>query len=115
MTRRAHLRPQLREAADPAEADASGIRRSVRVGTAARDLDIDERDVRQLLKDGALEGHMKGKRGVRVYVDSIAAWQGARPRGGAAETAPARAAARSAPQSPSFREALAYLARNGIA
>lgn len=38
-------------------------------------IEEDEREVRRMLATGELEGHRKGKRGVRVYLDSVRAWQ----------------------------------------
>lgn len=58
---------------------ALGIRPSARVKTAAALLDCDESHIRLMLKSGQLEGHRIGVRGVRVYVDSIAALQAGRP------------------------------------
>lgn len=61
----------------------SGIRRSVRIGTLAADLDCDESQIRELLEKGEIEGHGLGTRGVRVYVDSVIAYQERKPKGGA--------------------------------
>ena len=47
------------------------IRRSVRVARVADALDMEEARVRKLLKDGQLQGHRIGKRGIRIYVDSV--------------------------------------------
>lgn len=64
------------------------LRPSVTVAKAAHDLSCDESTVRALLRAGDLEGHRIGKgmcrkksgkkidpRGVRVFIDSIAAYQ----------------------------------------
>jgi excisionase family DNA binding protein len=112
-------RPPLRLAADPADADLPGIRQSVRVATVAKALDMHERDVRQLIDDGELETHRKGKRGVRVYIDSVAAYQlrQARPSCRQKEViSDARASPEehAAHRTPGYREALAYLAKLGI-
>lgn len=54
---------------------ASTVRPSARVRTVAAMLDEHEREIRRMLKDGELEGHGKGARGVRIYLDSVAAYQ----------------------------------------
>jgi excisionase family DNA binding protein len=38
-------------------------------------LDLDERSVRRLIDDGDIEAHRVGKRGVRVFLDSVSAYQ----------------------------------------
>jgi excisionase family DNA binding protein len=45
------------------------------VKTVACILECDPSDVRRLLDSGEIEGHRIGKRGVRVYLDSVAAYQ----------------------------------------
>jgi excisionase family DNA binding protein len=52
-----------------------GIRRSIRVRTAAVILDCDETQIRALLRSGQVEGHRIGTRGVRVYLDSLDAYR----------------------------------------
>lgn len=59
---------------DPADAP----RPSARVARVAAILDCDPSDVRRMLRAGELEGHGKGIRGKRVYLDSVAAYQRAR-------------------------------------
>lgn len=54
------------------------VRESARVKTVAEKLDCDPGDVRRLLAAGELEGHGKGKRGVRIYLDSVADYQARR-------------------------------------
>ena len=49
--------------------------RSVRVSTAAAMLDCDESMIRKLAKDGELEWHRFGKRGVRIFLASISDYQ----------------------------------------
>lgn len=106
------LRPALRLATDPALAEEiPGLRSSVRLKTAAAALDCDPSHVRQLLAAGQIEGHRLGKRGVRVYCDSIAAYQEGRPL----DTTPA-----GKPKAPArprlgaeYREALAVLRELG--
>lgn len=47
------------------------IRPSARVCTVARQLDEDPSQIRRMLKEGRLEGHKTGIRGVRVFLDSV--------------------------------------------
>lgn len=51
------------------------VRNSARVATVARMLDCDASQVRRLIRCGALEFHRVGKRGIRIYLDSVAAYQ----------------------------------------
>ena len=107
--------PTLRLAADPAEAAAvSRLRDSVRLKTAAAALDCDPSHIRQLLGAGDLEGHRIGKRGIRIYVDSIEAYQAGRPicltKKGRAKAPPPKPR-----QSAAYREAVAFLRRAGAA
>lgn len=101
-------RPAIRIAADPNDAPEL-IRASVSVATAAGRLDCDNSTIRKLLASGELEGHRLGKRALRVYVDSIEAYQRRRPtvgKGPAEPPAPPRKARKAA----AHREAVAYLA-----
>lgn len=65
MTARPHL------AADP----ASLPRPSARVAHVAEVLDCDPSDVRRLISAGEIEIHRKGVRGIRVFLDSVRAYQ----------------------------------------
>lgn len=62
--------------------DAAGVpsapRKSVRVATVAETLECDASEVRRMVRQGELEAHRKGKRGIRVYEDSVAAYQASR-------------------------------------
>lgn len=107
------MRPRLAELAGP------DMRESRRVRTVAAMLDADETTVRRLIETGELESHTIGKRGVRVYLDSISDYQArqartARPRppdqGQAAMRRPRPAAASSAAHS----AAKAWLRSQGI-
>jgi excisionase family DNA binding protein len=53
-------------------------RPSAKVKAVAGILDCDDSTVRRLVRDGQLEAHRTGKRGIRVYLDSIATYQTAR-------------------------------------
>ena len=66
-------RDELRE--NDSIALQAAVRRSARVSTVAEILDCDESQVRRLLKTGALEAHRVGKRGVRVFLDSVSRYQ----------------------------------------
>jgi len=54
------------------------VRRSARVSTVAEILDCDESQIRRLIKTGTLEVHRVGKRGVRIFLDSVSRYQEAR-------------------------------------
>lgn len=51
------------------------VRPTARVARVAVLLDCDESDVRRLIDRGEIEAHGIGKRGVRVFLDSVAAYQ----------------------------------------
>ena len=55
-------------------------RPSARVARVAELLDCDESDVRRLIDSGQLKAHGIGKRGVRVYLDSVADYQDQKDR-----------------------------------
>lgn len=90
------------------------IRRSVRVAKVAEALDIDQSTVRRLLDRGDLEGHKVG-RGVRIYVDSVQAYQEekriAPPK---PKEAPERKLRRKAEPSAELEEALVYARKMGL-
>ncbi|HWU54800.1 MAG TPA: helix-turn-helix domain-containing protein, partial [Rhizomicrobium sp.] len=52
-------------------------RPSARVKTVAKLLEIDASQVRRMVADGSLEAHRIGKRGIRIFLDSVQAWQDA--------------------------------------
>lgn len=70
MTLRAALAPD----------QAAFVRQSVRVARVAELLDCADSDVRRLIDRGELEAHGIGKRGVRVYLDSVGDYQARRRR-----------------------------------
>lgn len=51
------------------------IRPSARVSTVARMLDDEPSQIRRMVARGDLEAHREGKRGIRVFLDSVEAWQ----------------------------------------
>jgi excisionase family DNA binding protein len=59
---------------DPA-IDEPMIRPSAKVGTVARQLDEDPSQIRRMVANGDLEAHRTGKRGIRIFLDSVEAWQ----------------------------------------
>lgn len=55
--------------------DSPAPRASARVGAVAAMLDCADSQIRRLVQAGALEAFTIGKRGVRIYLDSVAAYQ----------------------------------------
>ncbi|MGY0791838.1 hypothetical protein ACW7BJ_20925 [Azospirillum argentinense] len=74
-------------------------------------LDADEWHIRKLLKDGELQGHRLGKRGVRILVSSIEDY---RNRNRIVPTAPAPRQRKQVPPSKEHLEAIATLQEWGI-
>lgn len=103
----------LRLASDPAIADgvAVPVRRSVSLQRAAGDLDCSEDTVRRMVGK-ELEGHGLRSR-IRVYVDSIEAYQRAHHLG-AAPPPPARYAPPAVTETAEFRDILAGLQDLGL-
>jgi excisionase family DNA binding protein len=105
---------------DPLEFDvlrALGVRPSVRIKTAAAMMDTDESTVRALVDQGELEGHRVGIRGVRVYVDSIKAYQERNKIGGTRHGLPSAGQTGrpcSTRQPTSHQESLAHLVELGL-
>lgn len=52
-----------------------GIRRSIKLKTAASVMECDEKTVRKLMDQGLIEGHKLGGRDIRVYADSIESYR----------------------------------------
>jgi len=104
-------RAPLRVASTPEEmAAANASRPSWRVRRVAADLDCDATQVRRLVYSGQLEAHRIGKRGIRVYLDSLKAYKEARSLGRPVLPRPApRAIA-----TPGYLEAMAYLRKRGM-
>lgn len=100
---------RLALALDPADAP----RPSARVATVAGILDCDESDVRRMVANGTLEAHGHGIRGIRVYLDSVRAYQDGKaiiPKGPKPKPRPKKSAVSGA----SYRAAEAELRRSGI-
>lgn len=104
---------RLRLACDPNDAPEL-IRPSVTVATAAARLETDESTIRKLIAGGSLEGHRMGKSGVRIYVDSITAYQEGRPLGAKNGKKQQARPRRKPAQSAVLRESVAHLASLGI-
>jgi len=51
------------------------VRPSARVKTVAQMLDCDESQVRRMVAAGTLKSYRLGKRGIRIYLDSVADFQ----------------------------------------
>ncbi|WP_454018466.1 hypothetical protein [Azospirillum sp. Marseille-Q6669] len=103
----------LRVAADPEQVDSLfGLERSVRVSTAATLLDADEWHIRKLLKDGELQGHRLGKRGVRILVSSIEDYRNRGKIANSGKRVPPKPKPTKA--SAAHLEALSYLQQLGI-
>ncbi len=106
-----HLRP----IADPRAADLlTGLRRSLRVATVAAALDLDESQVRKLVRAGDLEGHRVGTRGIRVYQDSVESYRRRNHIGPVPKTAKPSPRRRPSGPTAADREAMAALRRAGV-
>lgn len=105
------LRPHI--ALDPADAP----RPSARVATVAGILDCDESDVRRLVRAGELEAHGKGIRGIRVFLDSVRAYQDrqAKPLPPRSPGLVHRPKPRTQASTAAFRSAMAGLKAKGLA
>lgn len=93
------------------------LRASKRIAWVAAALDCDEKQIRALIDSGELEGHGIGKRGVRVYLDSVTAYQERNARQAKSPTNPeVKPPRRRAPASQAaHNSAMAYLRRHGLA
>lgn len=102
----------LRLAASPDEiASAYAVRASVRPATAAERLDCDRSQVYRLVRAREIEGHRIGKRGLRIYIDSLEAYRRRRATG-----APPAPEAKKRPQrrGAAYHEMVAYLRGRGL-
>ena len=57
------------------DALATGVRPSAKIGRVAQLLDMDPSQVRRLVDTVQLQAHRIGKRGIRVFLDSVACYQ----------------------------------------
>ena len=94
----------------------TGIRESRRVATVASALDMDEFQVRALIDAGELEAHGIGKRGIRVYLDSVRDYQERNVKAAKAQRSQRIATARHRRQTgnASHQTAMAELRRHGV-
>ena len=105
-------RPPVRLARPPAEVEAvEASRPSWRIKRVAATLDCDGHTVRDLVRDGQLEAHRIGKRGIRIFADSVREYQ-ERSKLGIRGRPPAPSAPGYTSQS--HREARAYLRKLGL-
>lgn len=109
-TDRVTLRPHI--ALDP----ASAPRPSAKVATVAEMLDCDQGDVRRLVKAGEIEAHGKGKRGIRVFLDSVRGYQDRQTKAatGSRQGLIHKPKARAQASSARFRAAMAGLSAKGL-
>lgn len=82
-------------------------------------LDADESQIRRLVDAGELEAHIIGKRGIRIYLDSVEDYQArqaraARPRAAAPEEGAPRRRRSATASTAAHRAALARLRAEGI-
>lgn len=98
---------------------AQRVRPSARVATVAGLLDCHHSDIRRLVARGELQAHTKGKRGIRVYLDSVAAYQERQELTPMAPVAAARRQSclptKSSPATRAYRAALEGLKAKGLA
>lgn len=102
------MRPRLADLPGP------DIRESRKVATVAAALEIDESQVYRLIDAGELAAHGIGTRGVRVYLDSLEAYQAKRaivPKG---PRAPHRRPAAKPVNTIAHRRAMANLRRDNL-
>lgn len=89
-------------------------RPSSRVRNVAVMLDADESQVRRLIKDGELKTHCMGKRGVRIYLDSVADYQRRKAREAAMAPEKPTVRRRRAVTTAAHKQALAQLRAAGL-
>jgi excisionase family DNA binding protein len=91
-------------------------RPSARVATVAELLDCDETTIRRMIQKGQLQAHGTGKRGIRVYLDSVTAYQEARPVAASRAEADRKRirAQRSSVGRAAHADAIAQLQKSGI-
>jgi len=91
-------------------------RQSLRVAVAASLLQVNISTIYKLVRGGSLEAHHIGKRGVRVFADSVRDYQERQKIFGARKAPKSDPASRKRNSWQSFgqREALALLRRNGV-
>lgn len=102
----------LRLAQPPDEiAAAFAVRASVRPATAAERLDCDRSQVYRLVRARELEAHSIGKRGLRIYTDSLEAYRRRHAQGA---PAPAPVRKRQPIKGAAYYEMIASLRRRGV-
>jgi excisionase family DNA binding protein len=53
----------------------AGVRPAAKLGTVAEILEVDHSAIRKMIRRGDIQAFRLGKRGVRIFLDSIAAYQ----------------------------------------
>jgi hypothetical protein len=107
-------RPPLRLASTPTEIEAAAASRpSWRVKRVAATLDCDGHTVRDLVRAGQLEAHGIGKRGLRIFADSVRAYQERMRKPGKGRAATATQAS-PVTTTASYKEAIAHLRKLGV-
>jgi excisionase family DNA binding protein len=107
--------PPMHSPSPPPEG-STVVRASARVATVAGLLDCHPSDIRRLVASGELRAHTKGTRGVRVFLDSVAAYQERQtrsPRGTQKALADGPFRKATAPTA-AFRAAMASLQAKGL-
>jgi len=94
------------------------VRPSARIAAVAALLDEHPSQIRRLVAAGRLEAHRVGKRGIRVYLDSVAVFQCDHPVGRTAAAPPAVSPAGPKPVKPAtkaaHRQAMSHLRGLGL-
>lgn len=89
-------------------------RPSVRIATAAQIIDVDIATAYRLAYAGVIEGHRIGKRGIRIFLDSLRAYQEENP----IAKKPLKTQASDAPkqkwQRPEHWQSMAFLQQSGV-
>lgn len=108
-----------RPAVDPSLADLLPEGPSCTVQEAAALLSMPRCEIYEAVHGGELRGHRIGKRGIRIYLRSIAEYQRSRTivpvkRSGKPESRPDSPPPKPAPPPAGHREALAFLKQLGV-
>jgi excisionase family DNA binding protein len=102
----------LRLAIDSSQSRMDVPRESVCVNRAAEILACDPSYVRKLIKRGRLDAYRMGRRGIRIFADSLRAYQETNRMGFTTKNNELKT--RPAWRTPQHREALAFLRQSGI-
>lgn len=89
-------------------------RPSMRVSKAAYLVEVDVATIYRAVRAGDIEAHIVGKRGIRVYADSLADYQRRNHIAPQPQSKPSRRNAQSRVPSQQHREAEAFLRAHGV-